>query len=190
MSTFEYISVLSSIIIGLGITQLLRGAVRIIHHREEAKPYLIHLLWVASTFLLAIVWWWFQFTLNELELWTFQNYCFLIAYAVIVYLMCAILIPSSIASFDSYKDFFISKKSWFFGILILQRIVDVLDTLMKGGLDRLYSFGPVYNIGVVLQIVLAGVAIYSRNEKFHIAFVSLILLQQIVMIVQLFPTMG
>lgn len=54
MSIFEYISVLSSIIIGLGITQLLRGVVQIIHQPDAGKPYLIHLFWIASTFLLKV----------------------------------------------------------------------------------------------------------------------------------------
>ena len=48
MSIFEYISVLSSIIIGLGITQLLRGVVQIIHHPEDGKPYLIHRDWTET----------------------------------------------------------------------------------------------------------------------------------------------
>ncbi len=190
MSLFEYISVLSSIIIGLGITQLLRGVVNIIHHPEEGKPYATHLIWVLSMFLISVVWWWFQFTLADNQQWTFQSYCFLIAYAVTIFLMCAVLIPSRISSFGSYKEFFFSKKQWFFGFFILQRLVDILDTLLKGGVDRYLSFGPEYWLSSPIQIALAVVAISTRNEKFHAVFAIAIILLQVSLVVRLFPTMG
>ena len=190
MSIFEYISVLSSIIIGLGITQLLRGVVQIIHQPDDGKPYLIHLFWIASTFLLSIVWWWFQFVMADLERWSFATYSFVVAYAVTIYLMCAVLIPSQIESYGNYKEFFFAKKNWFFGFFILERAVDIADTLVKGGVDRYLGFGPEYWIGGPLQIALASVAIGTRSEKFHAIFAIAVILQQISIAVRLFPTMG
>jgi len=190
VSIFEYISVLSSIIIGLGIAQILRGVVEIIHHPEDGKPYLIHLGWVASTLMLSIVWWWFQFNLAEVDQWSVGSYIFLIAYSLTVYLMCAVLFPSRIASFGDYKEFFYSKKHWFFGLFILQNVVDIVDTLIKGGVDRILSFGPEYWINSPLQIILAGVAISTRNEKFHAVFAIATILQQGFIAFRLFPTMG
>lgn len=187
---FEYISVLTSIIIGLGIARLLRGVIEMIHHPGEGKYYWIHLVWIASTFNLAVVWWWFQFNLNDQELWTFGSYAFVIAYAVSIYLQCAVLIPSHLDSSKDYKTFFFASKAWIFSFFILQRIVDILDTLYKGGLDRMIEFGPEYWIGGPAQILLAAVAISTRNEKFHAIFAAIILLAQASIAIRLFPTMG
>jgi hypothetical protein len=44
--------------------------------------------------------------------------------------------------------------------------------------DRYLSFGPEYWISGPLQIILAGVAISTRNEKFHAVFAIAIILQQ------------
>ena len=50
MDAFEYISILTSIIIGLGMAQLLLGVSRIIQHPEDARPYWVHLSWVLTMF--------------------------------------------------------------------------------------------------------------------------------------------
>ena len=140
--------------------------------------------------MLSITWWWFQFNLAEVDQWSFGSYSFVIAYAVTVYLMCAVLIPSRIASFGDYKEFFYSKKHWFFGLFILRHVVDIIDTLIKGGVDRFLSFGPEYWLSGPLQIILAGVAISTKNEKFHAFIAIAFLLQQASIAARLFPTMG
>jgi hypothetical protein len=74
MDAFEYISILTSIIIGLGLAQLLLGVSRIIQHPDEEKPYWVHLSWVLTMFMYSVFWWWWEFNLNEIEIWTFGAY--------------------------------------------------------------------------------------------------------------------
>jgi len=54
MGLFEYVAVLTSIIIGLGMAQLLQGLIRLIQHPEQAKPYWVYLLWVFYMFLFTV----------------------------------------------------------------------------------------------------------------------------------------
>ena len=68
--------------------------------------------------------------------------------------------------------------------------ITVLVLLVLEGVDRYLSFGPEYWIGGPLQIILAGVAISTRNEKFHAVFAIAIILQQASIAARLFPTMG
>ena len=53
MTTFEYLAVLISIIVGLGITHLLGGVARFIHHPDRYKFYWVHLLWICYAFALT-----------------------------------------------------------------------------------------------------------------------------------------
>lgn len=101
MEMFEYIAVLTSIIIGLGITQLLQGFTRLVQHPEQGKVYWVHLSWVIYMFLTTVFWWWWEFRLGTVEEWTFALYMFVLLYAVIIYLLCAFLFP---ASFSDYED--------------------------------------------------------------------------------------
>ena len=43
MGMFEYVVVLTSIILGLGITHLLQGMTRLIQDPEGGRPYWVHL---------------------------------------------------------------------------------------------------------------------------------------------------
>ena len=61
LSPFEYIFVLVSIIIGLGITHLLTGLARLIQDPSKAKVYWVHLIWVFWQFLMMAFIWWFEF---------------------------------------------------------------------------------------------------------------------------------
>ena len=67
MTTFEYLAVLVSVIVGLGITQLLGGVARLITHRTEHKLYWVHLVWAATIFLSLVSFWWAQLWLNTVE---------------------------------------------------------------------------------------------------------------------------
>jgi len=189
MEMFEYVSVLTSIIIGLGIAQILQGITGIIQHPEQGKVYWIQFCWVGYMFLLAVFWWWWEFRLGTVEIWTFPLYMFVILYAVLVYLLCALLFPTDYSGYDGPKDYFYSKRAWFFGLLIFVNIIDLGDTLLKGW-EYFASLGLEYPIATVSKMVLAGIAIYSKNEKYH-AFVAIsLLLYQLAWAFRLLFTVG
>jgi len=50
MSEFEYLAVLVSLVLGLGITHLLTGVGRMIHRRDEFRVDAAHLLWTGAVF--------------------------------------------------------------------------------------------------------------------------------------------
>jgi len=178
MEMFEYVAVLTSIIIGLGIAQLLQGVTRLIQHPEQGKVYWVHLCWVIYMFLLAVFWWWWEFRLSAIETWTFALYMFVILYAVLVYLLCALLFPISFSGFDGFKGYFYSKRAWLFGLLMLTNLVDLGDTLLKG-MEYFLSLGPEYISVTILKIGLAGIAMFSKNEKFHAVIAVSFLLYQV-----------
>ena len=169
MEMFNYVMVLASVIIGLGITHLLQGVGGIVQHPHREKIYWIHLVWVFVIFLRAIFWWWFEFRLSKTAEWTFILYLFVLAYAVLIYLWCALLFPRDLAGYDGFKDYFYSRRGWFFGLILVGQAVDVADTLLKG-LDHFRSLGPTYPIAISILSLLLLIAMRTRNERFHGAF--------------------
>jgi hypothetical protein len=169
MEFFNYVMVLASVILGLGITHLLMGVAGILQHPGRDKIYWVHLLWVAATFLRAIFWWWFEFRLSETPGWTFTLYVFVLGYAFLIYLWCALLFPRDLAGYDGFKDYFYSRRRWFFGLGVAGQLVDVVDTLLKG-LDHFRSLGPSYPIAMFVLTALFLIAMRTRNERFQAAF--------------------
>jgi hypothetical protein len=169
MDMFNYVMVLASVIIGLGITHLLQGVGRIVEHPRRERLYWVHLLWVAAIFLRAIFWWWFEFDLSKTPEWTFTLYLFVLAYAVLIYLWCVLLFPRDLAGYDGYKDYFYSRRRWFFGLVLLGQLVDVADTLLKG-IAHFRSLGASYPVGIAILSALLAIAMWTRSERYHAAF--------------------
>jgi hypothetical protein len=172
MEMFNYVMVLASVIIGLGIAHLLMGVAAILQHPGREKVYWVHLLWVAAVFLRAIFWWWFEFQLSKTAQWTFALYIFVLGYAVLIYLWCALLFPRDLAGYDGFKDYFYSRRGWFFGFLLAGQAIDIADTLLKGW-AHFRSLGASYMIWLGMISVLAVIAMRTRNERFHGAFAIL-----------------
>jgi hypothetical protein len=187
MDMFNYVMVLASVVIGLGITHLLQGVGRIVQHPHREKVYWVHLLWVAAIFLRAIFWWWFEFRLSTTPQWTFTLYLFVLGYAVLIYLWCALLFPRDLEGYDGFKGYFYSRRAWFFGLVLLGQIVDIADTLLKG-LAHLRSLGLAYPIGISVLSVLLLIAMRTRSERYQAAFAIFTVVYLIVFPLLLFDT--
>jgi hypothetical protein len=168
MAMFDYVMVLASVIIGLGVTHLLTGVAGIVQHPGRGKIYWVHLLWVAATFLRAIFWWWFEFGFST-AVWTFSLYFFVLCYALLIYLWCALAFPRDLTGYDGYKDYFYSRRTWFFGVGLAANVADVADTLLKG-MGHFLSLGAPYLLGQAALTTLFIIALRTRNERFHAAF--------------------
>jgi hypothetical protein len=110
----------------------MQGVARIIERPERAKIWWVHLVWVAHMMLTTVFWWWWEFRLRLVQTWTFPLYAFLLCYAFFIYLICALLFPSELGEHAGFKDYFLARRRWIFGMLIAWLAVDLLDTLAKG----------------------------------------------------------
>ncbi|WP_054310102.1 hypothetical protein [Mesorhizobium sp. 1M-11] len=184
---FPHLRIVMGMVIGLGVTRLLSGVARIVQHPKAYKLYPVHLAWVASLLLMLVHFWWWEFGLYQIVHWTFGKYLFIIGYAVTLYLLCAFLFPDSMQDYRSYEDYFFSRRSWFFGLLAATYLLDVVDTLLKGE-AHFARFGHEYLIRTPLFVILCGIAMYTTNRRFHLAFVVFTLVYQAWWILRLFDT--
>ena len=189
MSIFEYVAVLTSIIIGLGMAHLLRGVAGLIQHPDKAKIYWVHLCWVGYLFFTLVFWWWWEFRLNTIETWTFQLYLFVVFYAFTLFLASALLFPASLESYEGYKGYFYSRRAWLFGLVGLTYVVDLIDSLMKGQ-TYFMSLGMEYLIVSLVQLSLCVVAMLTSNERYHAAFAVAMLAYQLSWAFRMFETIA
>ncbi len=80
ISPFEYVIVLTSIILGMGITQIVSGLASIIHRWEKVKIYWPHLLLVILVFFIHIQEWWAAYDMRKYEYWRLPTFLFIILY--------------------------------------------------------------------------------------------------------------
>ena len=164
MTSYEYISTLLSIIIGLGITHLLIGIGRIINNPKGVKPYWIHLVWTLAIFIYLIQYWWFEYKLISILEWTFQLYFFFILYAISLFFLCILNMPFYFP--DDFREYYYSTRRWFFIVFLLVNIIDVTDTLIKGS-SHFASLGIGYPIFFTSCFIMAIVGFFSKKELHH-----------------------
>jgi hypothetical protein len=166
MDMYLHVRVLFSMILGLGVSRLLSGVARIVHHPKEYKVYWVHLLWALFLFLYLIHFWWWEYRLQGVQQWTFPIYFFIAIYAVLLFLLCVLLFPEEMADYDGFKAYFYSRRKWIFSLMTVLFIADFADTLIKGR-EYLHVLGPVYYLRTLLYILLSAAAIKIANERFH-----------------------
>jgi hypothetical protein len=93
VESFDYLSVLLSVIIGLAITQVLLGFRRLILTRMKVKLYLPTVIWAGLTLLIAIQAWWANFGLRTRGNWTFLAFIVIVLQAISVYMATAVVLP-------------------------------------------------------------------------------------------------
>ena len=192
MQMFEYIIVLISIVIGLALTHLMQGIAGLIQHPDRARIWWVHLVWVAYMFVNAIFWWWYEFRLQRIEAWTFSLYAFVVFYAFYIYLICALLFPRDLEGYDGYRDYFLSRRKWFFGLLAGWAAIDLIDTAIKNTAQSNYlaSLGTEYLVSQVALTLGSVVGLVSRRASVHATIAILFLIYQISWVLRVFSTVN
>lgn len=185
MDRFEYVMVLISIIIGLGIAHVLMGVGGVIDRRSRGQPPLelsvTYGAWLGFVFFWLIHFWWWEFRFSELQPeWTLGLYLFLISYAMVLFLMAVVLVPRSWEGVENLDEFFLQRRGWFYSIVIATTVFDVVDSLLKGGWTYVFDvLGPwTWTFWVVL-LAVSVIGVRSRSLRYHaIASLTLLFWQQ------------
>jgi hypothetical protein len=96
MDAFGYLSVLLSIILGLGLTQLLTAIGRLIRHRDRVRVHWLPLLWAALLLLIYVQVWWSMYGLRLHREWTFLAFGAVLAQTATLYVMAAVALPEQV----------------------------------------------------------------------------------------------
>jgi hypothetical protein len=96
LGLFEFLMVLLSLIIGLGITELLNGVALSIRNKKTISLYWIHSLFVVIVFLALVQQWWEIWNLRDIQSWTFPGFLMMLGGPIGLYLIAHLLFPEPI----------------------------------------------------------------------------------------------
>ena len=103
MTSFEYLSVAISIVLGLGLAQVLGGLSAAARSWKNVTPYWVHAVWVFLILLLHIQTWWAIWDFSGDRTWTLVNFTGLLGFPVALYFMAHLVAPH--VATDSSIDF-------------------------------------------------------------------------------------
>ena len=170
VDAFAYLSVLLSIIIGLGLTQLLTATGRLIRHRDRVRVHWLPLLWAALLFLIYIQAWWAMYGLRLRHDWTFPAFGIVLAQMATLYLMAAVALPELIDEDGvDLGYYFDSHHRWFFAFFLATLLISITkDIILTGRLPDTINlaFHAMLGLGCVAGLLLRG-----RREQGWLALV-------------------
>jgi hypothetical protein len=168
MSSFEYVMVLVSIILGLGITTLLSGAVRVLQAGSGMKMGLLHSLWVMQLLVAQVNLWASRWTGEGRGVWSGTVLFLFLLMPIIYYALADLLFPEAGDTVE-LTDYFLDNRRAFFGLLVLASIGGAIGPSIFYQTDRTPA--------VVLLGLIPGHVFFafSRNRRLHVAWAGFVL---------------
>jgi hypothetical protein len=164
MDTFNYLSVLFSVILGLALIQILQGFRALMLARSRVRLYWPALIWAALMILILVQAWWGMFGMSTFREWTFAMYAIVIFQITLMYLVAGLAMPDIPAEgIVNMREAYFAHKRWFFGLLALTVAATFLKDLITIG--RIHSAWNAYYLEFFF--VLTVVAAITRSRWFH-----------------------
>ncbi len=163
MSSFEFVTVLVAVIVGLGMTHLLTGLGRAVHLRERASLWWVHLCWTGTVFLYLALHWWNLFFANDGSSWSFVEYIYLLFHSALPFFAAVLLYRPDAEGAPDMQTTFEANRSWFLGVWALTMLADIPTTAIQGNLFNPWYYLPTMGIAFVLSAIGA----YSPNPRYQ-----------------------
>ena len=134
MSPFEYVSVLISIIYGLGITLVLTGVAELIRRWKTIIPFWPYFIWIALVFVLHIYEWWEHYTLRLFPSWSLPMFLFVILYPILLFILANLLFPMkwSKKGIDLKEFYFATYSKFFLWTILLAALAIIQNVVLEG----------------------------------------------------------
>ncbi|HXZ01265.1 MAG TPA: hypothetical protein VEI03_14805 [Stellaceae bacterium] len=161
---FDHLSTLITIVLGLGITNLLTGTAVLIRTRSEATIYWPVTVWMGTLFLALVQNWWTMFALRQVTHWNFVAFFIVLMQPVLLFLPTALIIPNPFGGLpvDLRADFYRHTR-WFFACLAAEACASLAkDVMLYGKLPRAGNLAA--HIGF---LTFAAIGCWTRNERVH-----------------------
>lgn len=162
MGAFDYLSVMVSIVLGLGVAQLLATLGVIIRERDHIKPYWLTVLWIGMLLLIHVQTWWAMFGMSDHQGWSFPAFFLMLLQPILLYLVSSLLTPNldretdMIAAFERQSRVFFSL---FGAILVVSILKDVVIDRQLPETPNLVAHG--------VFMALSVIAAVTRRRRVH-----------------------
>ncbi len=165
MTQFEFLTVIISIVLAFGISDILSSWGEQIRLRRKIRPYRLHLAWTVLLLVIMIQVWWSLWTLQDRAEWTFPAYLLLIAPYLTVALIAYMLTPALADGEMDIRRYYYENSRWFFLLAAVYLTTWTIFAVTVLDQPLIDVSSMIRFAGLVLMVVLAG----WRNEHFHIA---------------------
>jgi hypothetical protein len=151
---YDFVTVATSIIIGLGLTQVLNGVAKLIQLEAPGRLHWEHLAWVLIVAVLHVQVWWTTYNAHTIQ-WTFGRFARYLVTPTTLYLMADLLLPDKKPESAVYQSYFAGVSRPFFAVATAFCLSAWLDTA-RNHHQRPFAKPNVYRLLAALAILPAA----------------------------------
>ncbi|UCC23935.1 MAG: hypothetical protein JSU98_09365 [Gemmatimonadales bacterium] len=170
MQLFEFLMVLISVVIGLGLTEILSGVANLLRARQTVRVHWIHALFVFGIFFALLQQWWESWDMVGLESIGFPVVLALLAPSVILFLIAHLIFPARTHDVD-LEAYYYQQAPLLWGLVILGTLEGTFVLPLMVG-DRILE--PA-NISGIPLVILSAALVVSKSPRVHSVVAPLIL---------------
>ena len=168
MTRFEFLSVLISIVIALGMSDIVSTWGTLLRSRRAVSFYWLHTAWTLIVLLLFIQFWWGFWNFRTVSDWSFGMLIAVVGEAILMVLAGALITPprESDKTLDLRKFFFDNNRIFFMLGALLIVMLGLVDYVVAG--QPLIHAENAVRLGAVSICAVGAIA---RSERVHAALV-------------------
>lgn len=182
MTIFEFLMVLISIVLALGVAQLLRGFGIYVRSRRRFAPAVI---WGLTLFYIHLQMWWSQWDLRVIDEWNQFLFLYDVWSLSILYLATQFLMPVGVTTETEWEEQFFAMRRWFFGTSIILGLNNILWSMVLLGVP----FAHPYRFAQLLLVGILAIGLLITHRRGHqwvaIGYLATLVTSQILF--RLFP---
>jgi hypothetical protein len=168
MELFEFLMILLSIIVGLGLAEILMGIAGVLRDGRQRELCWVHSAVVLTVFIALLQVFWESWGLQEVEAWTFPAMMLMLALPVLLFLIAHLLFPTEYPQADLEEYYF--ERSRLIWSLALAGVI-------AGNAFRPLAFGePLFavdNASSIVSFVSCTVLAATKLKPVHYALATL-----------------
>jgi hypothetical protein len=166
MDPFSYLSVLISIILGLAITQILKGVRGMVLARERVVPYWPSFVFAALLLAISVQSWWSMFGMRNIPAaaWTFSMFALVLMQMIVWYLLAGLVLPDFFGEHEvNLRTHYFAHRKIFFSLFIVSLAVSLFRGLTN-------DHFPMDRTDVAFQLFFVAAAtggLFTARDGYH-----------------------
>lgn len=187
VSPAEYLSVLVSIVVGLGISHVLAGVGNLLVDRLRVRFWWVWASAVLMVFVAQVQFWWSTFTVGGAVATNFFAFLFFLFTPIALYLAGVVLLPDFEGEGEiDLRTHFMANHRWFFGFVAIVPVLNAVRSVVISG-DPFFNADRAFEVAFFL-IQVSGVVVGRASYMKLVAVVNLALFVAMVALTSLTPS--
>jgi len=170
MGLFEFLMILISVVIGLGLTEILTGWANLLRAREGVRFYWVHILLQFGVFFALLQQWWEFWEMEELGQISFFAVLTLLASPILLFLIAHLLFPGQ-SKGANLEEYYYGQASLLW-ILVVAGTIE--GTFLKPLVFGYQVFHPA-NLSGIPMVAFCVLLAASKNRRVHSFLVPIII---------------